>query len=148
MQAGCIPAHSNQISITCYTHLPYYCRICASNKYAPQMPHIFHIPKLLHMHQREKDTNIYIIYELTDINHVTSSTVHTVHKCQQQRRYRRRSTTMMPQAIKYTEFATWSNQSKTELERLTFDPNIYGDNIPAISNIGQNVQPLKSDTCF
>ena len=35
-----ITAHIHQKSINCNICLPYYCKICASKKYAPQMPHV------------------------------------------------------------------------------------------------------------
>ena len=34
----------------CNIYLTYYCHICASNKYTPQIPHICHIYKLDHVH--------------------------------------------------------------------------------------------------
>ena len=63
-------------SVNCKTYLPYYCKIHASKKYAPQIALIYHTPKLLDVHQWGKYANIYATYELTGINHVAKSTVH------------------------------------------------------------------------
>ena len=35
----------------CSISLPYYCEICATKKYAPPLPHVCHIPKLLNVPQ-------------------------------------------------------------------------------------------------
>ena len=52
---GCIyfniTAHINKNHYKCNLNSPCYCHICASNKYAPLMPYISHIPKLLPVHQ-------------------------------------------------------------------------------------------------
>ena len=42
----------------------------------PQMPYLHHIYKLLEMHQWGMYSNIYAIFELTDMKDVTSSDVH------------------------------------------------------------------------
>ena len=55
----------------CNNYLPYYCKICARHKYAPEMPTICHMPKLPIIFTWGKYSNIYAIYELTGINHVT-----------------------------------------------------------------------------
>ena len=56
----------------------YLAIICASNKYAPQC-HISHLHKFLDMHQWWKHPNTYATYQLTNINHITRTTV----QCQQ-----------------------------------------------------------------
>ena len=70
-----ITAHFHQKSINC-NFLPNYCKIYASIIYAPLIPYICHMPKLLDVHQWEKYANIYVTYELTAIDHVTRSAVH------------------------------------------------------------------------
>ena len=45
-----ITAHNHQKSIMHNIYLPCYLKVHATNKYAPQMPKICHIPKLLDMH--------------------------------------------------------------------------------------------------
>ena len=57
-------------------YLLYYCKICASNNYAPQMSYLCHIQKLHDVHQWGKHANTHATHELTGINHVTRSTVH------------------------------------------------------------------------
>ena len=57
--------------------LPY----STSNKYAPQMPYICHIPKLFNVHQWGKYANKYATYKLNDINHMMSSAVHRIQWC-------------------------------------------------------------------
>ena len=59
----------------CNIYLLYYCTICASNKYIPQMPYICHMPILFDVHQLGKHANIYATYEVNGISHVTNSTV-------------------------------------------------------------------------
>ena len=56
--------------------------ICASNKYAPEITHICHVPKLHSMHQWRMYANIYETYDLTGINHMINSTVHRRQWCQ------------------------------------------------------------------
>ena len=46
-------------SINCNIHLPCYCKIWATYRYALQMPQISHMPKLLNMHLRGKNANIW-----------------------------------------------------------------------------------------
>ena len=40
-----ITAYIHQMSMNCNLYLPYYCKICARNKYTPQKPNICHMPK-------------------------------------------------------------------------------------------------------
>ena len=42
--------------------------MCASNKCAPQMPWICHMPKLLNMNWWARDVNTYATYEAVSIN--------------------------------------------------------------------------------
>ena len=57
-------------------NLSFYCHIYANNKYATQMPNLCHMTKLLSVHQWEMYVNIYVLYELTGISHVTRSAAH------------------------------------------------------------------------
>ena len=44
-----ITAHMHTKSINCNLYLPYYCKICASLQYAPQMPQTLHMHKIFDM---------------------------------------------------------------------------------------------------
>ena len=57
----------------CSSYFPCYNHICASNKYAPQMPHIFQIHQLLCVQTWPHYVSIYTSYELTAINNETRS---------------------------------------------------------------------------
>ena len=59
-------------------YLPYYCEICASNKYIykPQMSQLCYIPKLLNGHLWRKYVHIYARYEVVPINDAARITVH------------------------------------------------------------------------
>ena len=52
--------------------------ICTSNKYDPQMPHIRHMPELLHMHAylTWEYANKLATYAVATINDVSRITVH------------------------------------------------------------------------
>ena len=72
--------HHMQVKTNYNSYLPYYCHICASNKYAPKMLHISHIWKLVHMHIGINYVSIYVSYELTAINSMTTCTgIHSLH---------------------------------------------------------------------
>ena len=43
-------------------YLPYHNHICTNSKYVPQMPHIFHMYQLLHVHVRQLCQYIYLIW--------------------------------------------------------------------------------------
>ena len=68
-------AHISKIHDNCNFNLPLYCHICSSNKYAPETPQIYHMPKLLNVHQWGKYADIYATYEITGIDHVMRSAV-------------------------------------------------------------------------
>ena len=51
--------------------------LCASDKYAHQISYICHMPKFLNVYHWKKYTNTCATYELTNINHVTRSEIHT-----------------------------------------------------------------------
>ena len=81
--------------INCNFSLPNDCEICANNKYAPQMPQIWHMPKLLNMDLCGKYDNMYATYEVTPTNDVARIAVQKHHS-----------------SITYTELVTWTIQSK------------------------------------
>ena len=56
--------------------LSYYCKMCISNRYVPQMPLISPIPKLLNMHLWGEHTNIPVQYKVAPINDIARITVH------------------------------------------------------------------------
>ena len=58
-------------SIMCNIYLPNYITICASNKYAPQKPKIWHAAKLLDVHLWGKYSTIQATYEVAPINDAT-----------------------------------------------------------------------------
>ena len=62
-------------SINCYIYLPYYYIIYAS-KYAPQMPQIWHAPKLCDIHLVEKYANIHATHKVAPINKIARLVVH------------------------------------------------------------------------
>ena len=70
-----ITTYIHQTLRNCNTYLPFYCRIFASNKYAPQMPQIWNMPKLLDMHLWGSML-IYTTYEVAPINDVARITSH------------------------------------------------------------------------
>ena len=57
----------------CNFNLPCYCHIHVY-KYAPQIPHICQICKLVYVHIWDNYISIYASYELTIINYVTGTT--------------------------------------------------------------------------
>ena len=50
-----------KIKIKSYSYLQYFCHICAINKYAPQIPHVYHICQLVHVQISDNFVNIYLI---------------------------------------------------------------------------------------
>ena len=67
-------------SKNCNFSLPCYCHICANNKYSPEMSHICHKWKLVHVNIWGIYVSIYTSYELTTINNVTTNTtIHILH---------------------------------------------------------------------
>ena len=51
-------------------YLTHTSKICYSNKYAPQMPHVCHMPKFLDAHLWEMYINIHATYEVALFNDV------------------------------------------------------------------------------
>ena len=67
------PHYCTHQSVISNIYLPYYCKICATNKYAPQVPYMCQIPKVLDVPQWGKYTNIYATNELPGINPCTDA---------------------------------------------------------------------------
>ena len=51
-------------------YFPNYFKVCANNKYAPQIPNMCYMPNLLNMHLWKEHASIYSTYEVAPINDV------------------------------------------------------------------------------
>ena len=63
-------------SICCNIYTLYYCKICANNKNALQMPTVCHMPKLLNVHLWSMYASTSVWYEVSPISDVARITVH------------------------------------------------------------------------
>ena len=69
-----IIVHIYQNTTNCTWYFTHSCQIWATNKYAPQMPHVCHICQLLYVQILDQYISIYNSYKLNAINSVTKST--------------------------------------------------------------------------